>query len=150
MVRKLTLILAAVAAGLVLVKLVRTGEAYETVYTTVTIVGLVLSIFYLSTWGFYALKAWRNGRLRFASITVLEFVIIPILAIPSFGLALYNIVTIGFAVVPDPSIRASRLTGLVTLLLVMVLRNLNWVLRWRDKHGTSTSPQEAISDSNPV
>lgn len=152
MVRKMLPVLAALLAVLLLVNFLDPDPEllFRIVYLAVIIVGLVMSVFYLSTWGYYALRAWRNGLLRFGTFTVLEFVIIPILAVPTFATALFNVWTMGFAVVPNPQIRVSRLMGLIVLLLVMSLRTANWVSRWRDKGGTHITPQEAISDSNPV
>lgn len=150
MVRKLSLILAALALGLLLVNQGVNGKLYETVYVGVVVIGLLLSVFYLSTWGFYAIRAWHKGLLQFKSLTVLEFIIIPILAVPSFATALRNVIVIGFAVVPDPAVRTSRLIGLATLLLVMILRTLNWVLRWRNKDRENVAPGDPVSESSSV
>lgn len=150
--RKTAVLLAALALvmGLVIFLLFPPERIYEITYVGVAAVGLVLSVFYLTTWGVAAIKAARNGRLRFGSVTVLEFVIVPILAVPSFGTALWNVLTLGFTVVPDGRVRISRLIGLVALFAVVLLRNLNWVRRWRDREQQDESVQEAVSDHNGV
>jgi hypothetical protein len=83
-------------------------------------------------------------------IALLEFIIIPILAVPSFGLALYNLWLYGFAVNPEGTIRASRLSGLFTLWLIMLLRNMNWVGRWHNKKKDNIDDHDLMSGSAPV
>lgn len=148
--RRTALLLAALAVGLALVSFLLREILYEVTYVTIVVSGLVLSVFYLSTWGVAAIQAARNGRLRLGTVTILEFVIVPILAVPSFGSALWNLWTIGFAVVPDGRVRVSRLIGLIALFAVVLLRNLNWVRRWNDKEQRGEPVQEAVSDHNDV
>lgn len=148
--RRTELLLAALIVGLALASFFLREILYEVTYVTVVVTGLVLSVFYLATWGTAAVKAWRNGRLRVGTVTILEFVIVPILAVPSFGSALWNLWTIGFAVVPEGRVRASRLIGLIALFAVVLLRNLNWVRRWNDKEQHGEPVEEAVSDHNGV
>lgn len=131
--------------GLLLLGLVlhQADMLYEVTYTFVTILGLVLTVFYLSTWGYWAIRAWRHGKLNFGGVTIAEFIIVPIMSLPTFASALLTIIYVGFPAMP--AVRTSRLMFIITLLTVMVLRNLNWILRWRTKHRANEETEGALS-----
>lgn len=109
---------------------------YEVTITIIVSVGLLAALTFLVTWTPAAIRAQRRGLMKGITwFDMVDMVGFPVAIVASCFLALYNVITIGFAPGTPWTFTASRIVSYGILSSLAILRLTRWAVVWKRTGG---------------
>jgi hypothetical protein len=119
---------------------------YEVTITVIVIIGLLAALTFLATWTPFAIRAQRRGLMKGITwFDILDMVGFPVAIVASMGLAIYNVLTIGFAPGTPWTFTASRIVSYGILSALAILRLTRWAVVW-GRTSTEGGVEERVRD----
>ncbi len=118
---------------------------YEVTIIIIVSVGLLAALTFLVTWSPAAIRAQRRGLMKGITwFDLVDMVGFPVAITASCFLALYNVITIGFAPNTPWTFTASRIVSYGILSALAVLRLSRWAVVWKRTGGQAV--EQRIKD----